>query len=75
MDELTFPVYYKCISKFHFEELNAEAAELINSDSYQQPLIDANNQYWFIVNSEVSSLVNLEVCVNFDSIVFPSNSI
>ena len=75
MDEITFPVYFKCISKFHFEELNAEAAELINSDSYQQPLIDASGVYYLIVNSEISSLVNLEVCASFDSIVFPSNLI
>lgn len=75
MEDITFPLYFKCASKAQFETLNQSAAVLIGSDSYQQPLIDAAGDYWFIVNSEVSSLVNLEVCVNFDSIVFPSNLI
>jgi hypothetical protein len=73
MDEITFPLYFKCASKAQFDSLNSEAAQILGTDIYQQPLIDANSDYWFIVNSEVSSLVNLEACTSFDSIVFPSN--
>lgn len=75
MEDITYPLYFKCASKAQFETLNQSAAKLIGSDSYQQPLVDASGDYWLIVNSEISSLVNLEACVNFNSIVFPSNLI
>lgn len=70
MDEIVFPLYFKCSSKANFDQLNSQAALLINSDSYQQPLVDASGEYWLIVNSEVSSLVNLEACVSWDEINF-----
>jgi hypothetical protein len=75
MDEISFPVYFKCTNKAQFDSLNSEAAQILGTDIYQQPLIDSSGKYWLIVNSEVSSLVNLEACVEFENIVFPSNDL
>ena len=75
MDEIIFPLFFKCLSKAHFDELNADAAALISSERYQVPLVDIEGKYWFIVNSEVSSLVDVAKCVPFDSIQFPSNNL
>ena len=67
---VTFPIWLKCDNEAHFETLNSQAAILINQDSYQLPLIDKFGDYYFTVNSEVSSLVDLSKCVEFDAIEF-----
>ena len=67
---MTFPMWLKCDNKAHFEYLNSQAAILINQDSYQLPLIDKFGDYYFTVNSEVSSLVDLSKCVEFENIEF-----
>jgi maltose-binding protein MalE len=65
---VTYPVWLKCDNKAHFEYLNSQAAILINQDYYQLPLIDKFGNYYFTVNSEVQSLVDLSKCVDFDAI-------
>jgi hypothetical protein len=42
---------------------------------YCNPIVDINNVYYFIVNPEVSSLVDLTKCVPYDEIILPKNSI
>jgi maltose-binding protein MalE len=64
----TFPIWFKCDNKAHFETLNSQAAILINQDYYQLPLIDKFGNYYFTVNSEVECLVDLSKCVDFDAI-------
>jgi hypothetical protein len=66
--KVNFPIWLKCDNKAHFESLNSQAAILINQDSYQLPLIDKFGDYYFTVNSEVESLVDLTKCVEFDAI-------
>ena len=68
----TFPIWFKCDNKAHFETLNSQAAILINQDYYQLPLVDKFGNYYFTVNSEVQSLVDLSKCVGFDSIEMES---
>jgi hypothetical protein len=70
--EATFPIWFKCDNKAHFETLNSQAAILISQDSYQLPLIDKFGNYYFTVNSEVQSLVDLTKCVEFDKIEMES---
>jgi hypothetical protein len=70
---MTFPIWLKCDNKTHFETLNNQAAILINQDSYQLPLIDKYGNYYFTVNSEVQSLVDLSKCVSFENIEFESH--
>jgi maltose-binding protein MalE len=66
--EVNFPIWLKCDNKAHFESLNSQAAILINQDYYQLPLIDKFGNYYFTVNSEVQSLVDLSKCVEFELI-------
>jgi hypothetical protein len=69
---MNFPIWLKCDNKAHFETLNSQAAILINQDSYQLPLVDKFGNYYFTVNSEVQSLVDLSKCVEFDKIEMES---
>ena len=66
--KVTFPIWFKCDNKAHFETLNSQAAILISQDYYQLPLVDKFGNYYFTVNSEVQSLVDLSKCVSFESI-------
>jgi hypothetical protein len=70
--KMNFPIWLKCDNKAHFESLNSQAAILINQDSYQLPLIDKFGDYYFTVNSEVESLVDLTKCVGFELIEMES---
>jgi hypothetical protein len=38
---------------------------------YCNPIIDVNGVYYFTVNAEVSSLVDLGKCIPYDKIVLP----
>ena len=67
---MNFPIWLKCDNKAHFETLNNQASILINQDSYQLPLVDKFGDYYFTVNSEVQSLVDLSKCVSFENIEF-----
>jgi hypothetical protein len=69
---VTYPIWLKCDNKAHFETLNSQAAILINQNYYQLPLIDKFGDYYFTVNSEVQSLVDLSKCVEFDKIEMES---
>jgi hypothetical protein len=77
MEEIIFPVYYPCINEADFLQLDLEACNLLaipntTATDYQQPLIDVYENYWFIVNVEVQSLVDLSKCVPFEDIVLPT---
>jgi hypothetical protein len=77
--ETTYPTYYPCSTPDEWKELNDLASEQLgyadeNAQTYSMPLIDKNGTYHFIVNQEVSELVDLEKCIEFDQIEF-SNEI
>ena len=76
MEETTynFPLFFKT-TKTGFETLNNQANQLLGlpnagADTYANPIIDKFGSYYFTVNSEVSSLVDLTKCVGFDAIIF-----
>jgi hypothetical protein len=71
-----YPCYFACKNKSEFESLDTQACELLNFPNagaldYCNPIIDVNSVYYFTVNPEVSSLVNLELCVPYENIVLP----
>ena len=80
MEETTqeYPVFYNAGSKAAWTSLNNQANELLGfsnegADSYSNPIIDKYGKYWFIVNPEVSSLVDLTKCSTYDLIQFPES--
>jgi len=77
--ETTYPTYYPCSTPDEWKELNDKASEKLgyadeNAQTYSMPIIDKNGTYHFIVNQEVSELVDLGKCIDFDKIEF-SNEI
>ena len=79
MEETTynFPLFFKT-TKSGFKTLNNQANQLLGlpnagADNYANPIIDANGDYYFTVNSEVASLVDLDKCVGFDAIEMEAN--
>jgi hypothetical protein len=42
------------------------------ASDYCNPIIDVKGVYYFTVNAEVSSLVDLEKCVPYEDIVLPT---
>jgi hypothetical protein len=67
-----FPLFFKT-NQAGFEALNNQANQLLGlpnagADTYANPIIDANGDYFFTVNSEVAELVDLAECVEFDAI-------
>ena len=71
-----YPCFYACASEAEFESLDTQACELLDFPNagaldYCNPIIDVNGVYWFTVNPEVSSLVDLELCVPYEDIVLP----
>ena len=78
MEEITqiYPCFFACASETEFQDLDTQACELLNFPNagaldYCNPIIDVNGVYWFTVNPEVSSLVDLELCVPYEDIVLP----
>lgn len=77
-NEIQYPLFYACtLTKFN--ELNKQANELLGfpeggTDNYAKPLIDDTKQVYFIVNPEVSSLVDLSKCVRFNNLYFKPNN-
>jgi hypothetical protein len=72
-----YPCFYACESEAEFQSLDTQACELLDFPNagaldYCNPIIDVNGVYWFTVNPEVSSLVNLELCVPYEDIVLPT---
>ena len=73
--EQVYPTYYPCSTPAEWKELNAKASKQLgyadkNASTYSMPLIDKNGTYHFIVNQEVSELVDLGKCIEFDKIEF-----
>jgi len=74
--EQIYPCFYPCTNKEEFESLDTQACELLDfpnagASDYCNPLIDKFGVYWFTVNPEVSSLVDLTKCLPYDEIVLP----
>ena len=72
--QIEYPLFFPCTLK-EFNDLNKQANELLGfpeggTENYAKPLIDDTKQVYFIVNSEVSSLVDLNKCVTFDKLTF-----
>ena len=68
-----FPVFFKCDSQAGWEALNNSANLILGypseqADTYSDPIIDKDKNYWFLVNQEVSELVDLAVCVAYENI-------
>lgn len=78
-NEIQYPLFYPCtLTKFN--ELNKQANELLGfpecgTENYAKPLVDDTKQVYFIVNSEVSNLVDLTKCVTFDKLTFKLRTI
>jgi hypothetical protein len=71
-----YPCFYPCKNEAEFESLDTQACELLDfpnagASDYCNPIISASGVYYFTVNAEVSSLVDLEKCVTYDKIVLP----
>jgi hypothetical protein len=67
-----FPLFFKT-NQAGFEALNSQANQLLGlpnagADTYANPIVANNGDYYFTVNSEVASLVDLDKCVGFDAI-------
>jgi hypothetical protein len=72
-----YPCFYACKNEAEFESLDTQACELLDFPNagaldYCNPIIDVNGVYWFTVNPEVSSLVDLELCVPYEEIPMPT---
>jgi len=71
-----YPCFYPCTNKSEFDILDTQACELLDFPNagaldYCNPIIDNFGVYWFTVNPEVNSLVDLTKCVPYDEIVLP----
>ena len=72
-----YPCFYACKNEAEFESLDTQACELLDfptagASDYCSPIIDINGVYYFTINAEVSSLVDLEKCVPYEDIVLPT---
>jgi hypothetical protein len=70
-----YPCYFACKSEAEFESLDTQACELLDfpnagASDYCNPIIDVSGVYYFTVNPEVSTLVDLELCVPYEDIKF-----
>ena len=77
----TFPTFLNVGTKAAWTALNKKANTLLGfpddelAANYSNPIIDINSNYYFVVNPEVASLVDLTLCVDYDKIVLPENKI
>lgn len=74
--KLQYPLFLNAKAKIAWEKLNIQANDLLGlasegADNYSNPIIDANGDYWFVVNPEVAELVDITKCVSYDSIILP----
>lgn len=74
--EYEYPLFYPCSSKTNWQGLEKQANTLLglpneDRETYSKPLIDIDGKYYFVIQPEVSELVDLSLCVPFDSIEFP----
>jgi len=75
IEQQTYPTFLNVGTKTAWTSLNKKANTLLGypdndlAENYSNPIVDENNNYWFVVNPEVSSLVDLSKCVPFESII------
>jgi hypothetical protein len=75
--QIQYPLFFNCGTKASWTMLNKKANTLLgypDTDlalTYSNPIIAANGDYYFIVNPEVSELVDLTKCVEYSEIVLP----
>ena len=72
-----YPCFYPCKNESEFQSLDTQACELLDfpnagASDYCNPIIDVKGVYYFTVNPEVSSLVNLELCIPYEDIILPA---
>lgn len=71
--QIQYPLFFNAGSKANWEALNEQADAMLGysndgAETYSNPIIDKQGDYWFTVNEEVSKLVNLQDCVNYNEI-------
>jgi hypothetical protein len=69
-----YPCFFACKNESEFQSLDTQACELLDfpnagAKDYCNPIIDVKGVYYFTINAEVSSLVDLEKCVPYEDIV------
>jgi hypothetical protein len=74
--ETEYPLFYKCLSQSEWDDLEEQANTLLglpneSMETYSRPILDINKDIYFIVNPEVSDLVDLDECLNPSQITFP----
>jgi hypothetical protein len=72
---INYPLLYPCINA-GWNGLEKSANLLLGfpneqKETYSQQIKDAKGKIYFVVNEEVSELVDLNKCVTFESIQFP----
>lgn len=70
-----YPIFYPT-TKEGWEALNSQADELLGfasagADTYSSPIIDKFGAYWFLVQPETQSLVDLSKCKEYSEIQLP----
>jgi hypothetical protein len=75
-EQITFPKILNVGTKAAWTTLNKKANTLLGyacegAANYSNPIIDIDGKHWFIVNPEVSELVDLTKCVEYSEIVLP----
>jgi hypothetical protein len=73
-----YPCFFACANEAEFENLDTQACELLDfpnagATDYCNPIIDVNGVYWFTVNPEIASLVDLTKCVPYENIQIKQN--
>ncbi len=76
--QIQYPLFYKCSTQSEWAGLNNQANELLGfsnelAQSYSTPIIDKDGKHWFVVNPEVSELVDLNLCKPYETIQFNQN--
>ena len=74
-ETINYPLLYPC-TLAGWSGLEKSANLLLglpnaDKETYSQQIKDANGNIYFIVNEEVSELVDLSKCVTFESVQFP----
>ena len=79
--QINWPQFLNVGTKAAWTALNKKANTLLGfpddelAANYSNPIISASGDYYFIVQPETSSLVDLTLCVDYDKIVLPENKI
>lgn len=76
-----YPTFLNVGTKTAWTALNKKANTLLGypddelASNYSNPIVDANGNYYMVINPEISELVDLTLCVDYDKIVLPENKI